>query len=103
MYKEGVPIAGFSAGALISPATCVIPPIDNTKNQHLFLKELSLINNCVISVHFTKWNEKENLMTALEKVNVAVGYGIDDESGIWFENEKLVESEGKVFTFNKTS
>lgn len=57
MYQEGVPIVGFSAGALISPETCVIPPIDNRKNEHLFLKGLGLIKDYVVSVHFSRWDE----------------------------------------------
>jgi cyanophycinase len=54
MYVQGVPVAGFSAGALISPTICVIPPIDNSKNKHLFLEGLGLLKDCVISVHFSK-------------------------------------------------
>jgi cyanophycinase len=100
MYQKGIPVAGFSAGALISPVHCVIPPIDNELNQHLFLEGLGLISNAVVSVHFTKWNEKENLLTAMERTNVSVGYGIDDESGIYFTNERYVQHEGNVYTFN---
>ncbi|MWC31372.1 Type 1 glutamine amidotransferase-like domain-containing protein [Paenibacillus sp. MMS18-CY102] len=100
LYVQGVPIAGFSAGALISPSVCVIPPIDNRKNEHLFLKGLGLVNNCVVSAHFTKWNEEENLMAALSKTNLAVGYGIDDESGIYLMNEKLAQSAGQVFYYH---
>lgn len=92
MYQRGVPLAGFSAGALVSPDQCVIPPVDNTKNEHLFLKGLGLIENCVVSVHFSKWNEERNLITAKNNINAAVGYGIDDEGSLYFANEHLVEN-----------
>ncbi|WP_164670802.1 Type 1 glutamine amidotransferase-like domain-containing protein [Virgibacillus doumboii] len=100
MYRRGVPVAGFSAGALISPEHCVIPPVDNAEKKHLFLKGLGLINDCVISVHFSKWNEEENLKAALAKLNAPVGYGIDDCAGLLFESEHLLETDGgKIYTF----
>lgn len=102
MYNRGIPVAGFSAGALISPANCVIPSIDNSKNEHLYLEGLDLIDHCVISVHFSEWNEEENLKFALEKVNVPIGYGIDEGAGIFFKNERLLETEGEsIHIFHK--
>ncbi|KAB2334411.1 peptidase S51 dipeptidase E [Cytobacillus depressus] len=99
LYNHGVPVAGFSAGALISPKNCVIPPIDNAKNKQLFLKGLGLIPDCVISVHFSKWNEEENLKIAMEKVNASIGYGMDDGAGIYFFNENPSESEGDYYIY----
>lgn len=97
LYENGAPVAGFSAGALISPSNCVIPPIDNSRNEHLFLNGLGLIKDCVISVHFSKWKEEENLKAALARVNASIGYGIDDDEGLYFENEILSETEGDNF------
>lgn len=99
MYEEGIPVAGFSAGALISPEHCVISPIDNSHNKHLFLKGLGLIKDCIIRVHYSKWNEEKNLQAALTRLPVNIGYGIDDEAGLYFENESLAETEGKFYTF----
>lgn len=99
LYKKGIPVAGFSAGSLICPTNCVISPIDNSRSKHLFLSGLGLIKECVISVHFSKWNEEENLKAAMEKVNAPIGYGIDDDAGLYFENEKLIKEEGKSYTF----
>lgn len=100
LYNKGIPIAGFSAGALVIPSNCVIPPIDNPQNKHLFLKGLGLLGDCVISVHFTRWNEENNLKTALTKVNASIGYGVDDGAGLYFENENLTETEGNLFLIN---
>lgn len=96
-YDEGTPVAGFSAGALISPANCVISPIDNSKREHLFLSGLGLIKNCIVSVHFTKWNEEKNIKAALKTLNIPLGYGIDDGVGLYFENEFLSEADGGDF------
>ncbi|RLQ93324.1 Type 1 glutamine amidotransferase-like domain-containing protein [Falsibacillus albus] len=100
-YSEGIPIAGFSAGALISPAHCIIPPIDNDWNEHLFLKGLGLVNHCVISVHYRKWDEEANLKAAIHQTKSPVGYGIDDEAGIYFHNEELAFTEGFMTHFEK--
>ncbi|WP_235560939.1 Type 1 glutamine amidotransferase-like domain-containing protein [Bacillus sp. FJAT-28004] len=102
LYLEGVPVAGFSAGALISPNICVIPPIDNRANEHLFLQGLGLINHCVISAHFSKWDEEKNLLAALAKTNLSLGYGIDDASGIYFKNERISETAGQVYFYYGT-
>ncbi|TWT25111.1 Type 1 glutamine amidotransferase-like domain-containing protein [Planomicrobium sp. CPCC 101110] len=101
-YGQGVPVAGFSAGALISPEVCVIPPIDNARNEHLFLEGLGLLKDCVVSVHYTYWEEKENLKAAIAKTGAAAGYGIDDEAGMYFEDEQLASIEGgDVYTFQQ--
>ncbi|WP_226679806.1 Type 1 glutamine amidotransferase-like domain-containing protein [Sutcliffiella horikoshii] len=99
MYEQGVPIAGFSAGALISPENCVIPPIDNSEGKHLYLKGLGLIKECVVCVHFTEWNEEKNLKIAMSKLGVPKGYGIDDEEGLYFIDGNLKESEGDNYLF----
>ncbi|SDJ16308.1 cyanophycinase [Salimicrobium halophilum] len=95
LYHQGVPVAGFSAGALIIPENCVIPPIDNSQNKHLFLQGLGLIEDCVVSVHYTEWKEEENLKAALRKLNLAIGYGIDDEAALHFVNEVVSETDGE--------
>ncbi len=97
MYQSGVPVAGFSAGALISPETCVISPKDNSQHKPLFLRGLGLITDCVISVHFSQWDETGNVQFAMEKLGSSVGYGIDDEGSVYFRNESLVENESEHF------
>ncbi|MEH7236727.1 Type 1 glutamine amidotransferase-like domain-containing protein [Bacillus sp. JJ1562] len=92
-YNDGVPIAGFSAGALVSCEHCVISPEDTLQKEQLYLPGLGLIKNCVISVHFSEWGGEENLIKAISKLNVP-GYGIDENSGVYFKNGQLVEHEG---------
>ncbi|MFS0821882.1 Type 1 glutamine amidotransferase-like domain-containing protein [Bacillus sp. 1P02SD] len=93
MFIEGVPVAGFSAGTLVSCEHCVISPEDTLQQEQLYLPGLSLIKNCVISVHFSEWNEEKNLIEAVSKLNVP-GYGIDENSGIYFKNGQLFDHEG---------
>ncbi|NQX48494.1 Type 1 glutamine amidotransferase-like domain-containing protein [Paenibacillus tritici] len=56
-YESGVPVAGFSAGALISPERCVISAKDNESRQFKHRKGLHLIPELLLSVHFTQWDE----------------------------------------------
>ncbi|WP_374015959.1 Type 1 glutamine amidotransferase-like domain-containing protein [Paenibacillus thiaminolyticus] len=95
MYRKGVPVAGFSAGALICPADCVIPAIDNASNTNLCLQGLGLLRDAVVSVHYTQWNEEENLKAAVLRTGVSIGYGLDDGTGVYFMNEELVQTEGE--------
>jgi len=97
MYDQVIPVAGFSAGALISPLHCIIPPIDNPFNKHLFLDGLGLLQEYVISVHYSRWNEEKNLKTAVDRLPVSGGIGIDDDEGLYFENETLINSEGNNY------
>lgn len=96
MYKEGVPLAGFSAGALVIPEQCVISPKDNQDNELLFQKGLGILKDCVIAVHFSQWNEEENVRESIERTNVSIGYGIDEGAGMYFHNETLTETEGCI-------
>jgi cyanophycinase len=59
-----------------------------------------LVNNCVISAHFSKWNEEKNLIAALSNTKLPVGYGIDDESGIYLKNEIITQTAGQIYFYH---
>lgn len=99
MYENGVPFAGFSAGTLITPEQCVISPHDNSQKTPLFLPGLGLMADCVVSVHYSKWNEAVHLKKAIRETEVSLGYGIDDDAGLYFQNGVLTDSEGSYYTF----
>lgn len=94
-YQAGRPVAGFSAGALISPKHCVISPKDNPTGSQLYKKGLGLLSEQVISVHFDTWEEEFSLKIAMKKTNTNYGYGIDEGTGIYFINEKVEETDGR--------
>jgi cyanophycinase len=89
VYNEGIPVAGFSAGALVNMKNCVV----ESMNHQLFLEGLDLLSECLIQVHFS---DEERLKSALIKTNTPIGYGISENSGIYFENEKLSLTEGTI-------
>ncbi|MFT4416419.1 Type 1 glutamine amidotransferase-like domain-containing protein [Fredinandcohnia humi] len=96
LYDNGIPIAGFSAGALIAPEYCVVSPHDTLRKEQLFLKGLGLLEDYVLSVHYSTWNEEENLLKAINTTGVPKGFGIDEESGIYINNGRVVEIEGHL-------
>lgn len=91
---SGVPVAGFSAGALISPGRCVISAKDNESKQFKWRNGLNLIPDLLLSVHFTQWDEEEHLRTAVLTFGELPNYGIDEKTGIYLLNEQLEEIEG---------
>lgn len=93
-YESGIPVAGFSAGALISPDLCVISPEDNEQHEIQYRKGLGLISDVVIAVHFSQWNEEEYLRTAVKNYPDAQNYGIDEGTCIYFVNEHLEAMDG---------
>lgn len=93
-YKSGVPVAGFSAGALISPELCVISAKDNEQNELQFREGLGLISDVIIAVHYTQWNDEAHLREALSRFKSKVNYGIDEGACIYFLNGQLESIEG---------
>ncbi|MFD2923578.1 Type 1 glutamine amidotransferase-like domain-containing protein [Halobacillus naozhouensis] len=102
-FQKGVPVAGFSAGALISPENCVISPKDNPKEITLYQRGLGLLMDGVLSAHYLKWKEQDQLKKVITHTDVGFGYGIADESGIYFENQKLTTIEGYVHIENNST
>ncbi|MRH43681.1 peptidase S51 [Aquibacillus halophilus] len=88
-YNSGVPIAGNSAGALLSTTTVLLSPIDTNNEKAMIINGLGLLSNVLISVHYTKWNDAENLKKGLLKTGIKIGYGIDDQACLIFKNNKV--------------
>ncbi len=99
-FQKGTSIAGFSAGALISPENCVISPKDNPKEVTLYQQGLGLLMDAVISAHYLKWEEQDQLKKIVAHTQVQVGYGIADDSGIYFKNQRLTSIEGYLHIEN---
>jgi len=52
-HAAGVPVAGLSAGALISPEVCLLRPTPKNPDQELRIDDgLGLISGLVVEVHF---------------------------------------------------
>lgn len=94
-YEQGIPVAGFSAGALISPKLCVISPKDNVQNEFQHRRGLGLISDVLIAVHFSQWNEEHHLRNAASHFSDHEYYGIDENTCAYFLNGNLEAMEGE--------
>ena len=93
-FQHGVPVAGFSAGALLIPNECRIPAIDQRDGNALVLNGLGLLTDAVVSVHYDAWQEEANLRQAFRSTNSTFGYGLPERAGIHLKNNQLVQQEG---------
>jgi len=93
-FQHGVPVAGFSAGALLTPNECRIPAIDQRDGNALVLNGLGLLTDAVVSVHYDTWQEETNLYEAFIKTESTFGYGLPERSGIYLKNSQLMQQEG---------
>ncbi|WP_010096035.1 Type 1 glutamine amidotransferase-like domain-containing protein [Ornithinibacillus scapharcae] len=103
-YQIGIPIAGFSAGALISPEVCVISSRDSGLDSYQKRAGLGLVRDTLIAVHFTQWNERNHLEQITTAIPSTHNYGIDENTGLYFHNGTLQQTDGgDVFTINNGS
>ncbi|GGA63913.1 hypothetical protein GCM10008025_04690 [Ornithinibacillus halotolerans] len=103
-YENGIPIAGFSAGALISPEVCVVSARDSGLQNYVKRKGLGLLPDTLVAVHFTEWNEVNHLKQITHDIPSTYNYGIDEQTGMYFHNETLVDMEGRgVYTMKNGS
>ncbi|WP_290783463.1 Type 1 glutamine amidotransferase-like domain-containing protein [Exiguobacterium sp. UBA6309] len=93
-FVNGVPVAGFSAGALVSPERCVIPEIDQRDNRRLRLPGLALLKDAVVCVHYETWGEAAHLVKSFTEEGTSRAFGLADESGIYLRDQQLIETEG---------
>lgn len=93
-YEAGIPVAGFSAGALISPELCIISPKDNIQRKFQYRQGLGLIKNIIIAVHFSEWEEEAHLRNASGKFENCKNFGIDEQTSIYFVNDTIKQIDG---------
>jgi cyanophycinase len=88
-FLHGVPYAGVSAGALIAPQVCAIPPEDTGEPSVRILAGLGLMQDCVIGVHFSEWNALPHVLEAMAITRTATAWGIDEDACAVFEDGRF--------------
>ena len=88
-YREGVPIAGLSAGALIAPQVCAIPPEDTGDSRVRIVPGLGLVSDLIVGVHFTEWDALPHMVEAMVETRTATGLGLDEAACAVLENGQL--------------
>lgn len=93
-FVNGIPVAGFSAGALVAPERCVIPEIDQRDGQRLRLPGLALLKDAVVCVHYETWGEAAHLVQSFTEEGTDRAFGLADASGIYLCDQHLIAKEG---------
>ncbi|MCT2534921.1 Type 1 glutamine amidotransferase-like domain-containing protein [Aquibacillus koreensis] len=102
-YYAGTPIAGNSAGALLLTDQVVLSSIDTDSGETIHLHGLGFVQDILISVHYSKWNDAEHLKGSLANTRISTGYGIDDHACLVVKNGRFHKALGeeKVFVVVK--
>ncbi len=95
-YQQGVPVAGVSAGALVSIEICQLTP-DETGKQELEIAEgLGLASGFVIGVHYSERNALPEMLQVMAQTRTEVGLGIDEPACVVCEEGQAVRTLGQA-------
>jgi cyanophycinase len=94
-YHRGVPIAGVSAGALIAPEICVLPPDETDDGSLQIVAGLGLVSDIIVGVHFTEWNTLPSVLEAMARTQTRTGWGIDEPACAVFEDGQFRRALGR--------
>jgi cyanophycinase len=94
-YREGIPVAGLSAGALIASEVCAIPPEDTGDTRVRIVPGLGLVSGLIVGVHFTEWNALPHMVEAMVETRMVTGLGIDKVACVVLEGGGLKRVLGK--------
>ena len=102
-FRAGVPVAGISAGALISLSICPLTPQESGEKELKIVRGLGLASGFVVGVHFTELNALPVVLELMAKTKTGIGYGIDEPACMVFENGRFTRVLGKsVFRIEMT-
>jgi len=95
-YRQGVPIAGVSAGAMVVMEHCVLEPMETPDKTLQVVPGLGLVRNLVIGVHFTEQNALPGMIEAMARTRTRRGLGIDDGACAVFDRGRFAGVLGRV-------
>ncbi len=93
-YRQGVPVAGLSAGAILASSLAWLLPEESPSGRIEVIPGLGLIQDLIVAPHFSEWNALPDLLEAMRRSRVSQGLGIDEEAVVVFENERVQEVYG---------
>lgn len=113
-YRQGVPYAGVSAGALLAAGTCALAgnrveapgnrywvrPLYEAEPQPLILGAgLGLLPGGVVDVHLAEWGALPRLLAVLERTGARFGIGVDEPACVYLQDEAAltVSGQGRVY------
>jgi cyanophycinase len=94
-YRQGVAIAGLSAGAMIVPEMCAYGLGEKEDLPIQILTGLGLLKNCIIGPHFTERQVLPKMLHAMAQTKITSGWGINETACAVFKNEEFAGIIGK--------
>ena len=94
-YRDGVPVAGSSAGALLFPEICRMSPWDTDSQTAQSRPGLGLLTGCLVSVHFVSRHDEQNIVNAMIDTGISSAWGIDDNACVVFRDEGFAHAFGE--------
>jgi cyanophycinase len=85
-YYSGIPVAGLSAGAIITTQVCVLDP-ERSNEAPQVVDGLGLLKGAVVEAHFAERNALPDLVSAMATTRTSIGWGIDESACAVFEDE----------------
>lgn len=76
----------MSAGALIAPEICVLPPDETDDASLKIVAGLGLVGELIVGVHFTERNALPSMLEAMTRTQTRTGLGIDESACAVFED-----------------
>jgi len=93
-YREAVPVAGLSAGAILASEFAWLLPEESTSGKLEVVRGLGLVPGLIVGPHFTEWNMLPGVLKAMRRARVRLGLGIDEEAVVVLENERVQAVQG---------
>lgn len=90
-YAKGIPFAGLSAGALLMPDICAIPPEDTGNPKVAITTGLALLPDMIVSVHFSECHALPHVLDAMTLTTTAKAIGIDEDACIVLYDGQIAE------------
>ena len=103
-YRQGIPVAGLSAGAILASNVSWLLPEESESGSIEVIKGLGLIEGWVIGAHFSEWNALPQVLEVMSKAQVRRGLGIDEEACAVLEDERITRViGGSVYRIEMTN
>ena len=103
-YRQGIPVAGLSAGAILASNVSWLLPEESESGSIEVIKGLGLIEGWVIGAHFSEWNALPQVLEVMSKAQVRRGLGIDEEACVVLEDERITRViGGSVYRIEMTN
>ncbi|WP_218197301.1 hypothetical protein, partial [Pseudomonas sp. 2995-1] len=48
---------------------------------------IGLLEDIGISVHYSEWNDRDNILSAMKELRITQGFGIDEKAVVYLEDE----------------